>query len=277
MKIWLDFNPPLGQRIYAGCDVFLMPSRYEPCGLGQLISLRYGAVPLVRRTGGLADTVQDADAALRSGTGFVFDAATARCARTHACERARRGVRGPRRLAGDAGARHAAGLVVGPRGRTVHRPLRGRRGWHAQQRARARERMSDGGLYAGIDLGGTKILVLVADADGNVRGEARMPTLATQGPDAVIGRIVDAVARGGGRSAASSVAALAAAGVSAPGPIDSVEGVITDPPNLPGWHNVPLARHPARAPRRARACWRTTPTAAPSASTSSAPDAATGT
>ena len=57
VKIWLDFNPPLGQQIYAGCDGFLMPSRYEPCGLGQLISLRYGAVPLVRRTGGLADTV----------------------------------------------------------------------------------------------------------------------------------------------------------------------------------------------------------------------------
>jgi starch synthase len=77
VKIWLDFDPPLGQRIYAGCDVFLMPSRYEPCGLGQLISLRYGAVPLVRRTGGLADTVQNADLPLRSGTGFVFDVANA--------------------------------------------------------------------------------------------------------------------------------------------------------------------------------------------------------
>ncbi len=73
VKIWLDFNPPLGQQIYAGCDVFLMPSRYEPGGLGQLISLRYGAVPLVRRTGGLADTVQNADLPLRSGTGFLFD------------------------------------------------------------------------------------------------------------------------------------------------------------------------------------------------------------
>ncbi len=77
VKNWFDFNPKLGQQIYAGCDVFLMPSRYEPCGLGQLISLRYGAVPLVRRTGGLADTVQDADASLSSGTGFVFEAATA--------------------------------------------------------------------------------------------------------------------------------------------------------------------------------------------------------
>ncbi|HYM16004.1 MAG TPA: glycogen/starch synthase [Dehalococcoidia bacterium] len=77
VKIWLDFNPPLGQRIYAGCDAFLMPSRYEPCGLGQLIALRYGAVPLARRTGGLADTVQDADLAAAAGNGFVFDQPTA--------------------------------------------------------------------------------------------------------------------------------------------------------------------------------------------------------
>lgn len=87
VKVWLDFNPPLGQKIYGGCDVFLMPSRYEPCGLGQLISLRYGAVPLVRRTGGLNDTVQNADLPLRSGTGFVFDAANAH-ELEHAAERA---------------------------------------------------------------------------------------------------------------------------------------------------------------------------------------------
>ncbi|MHB8376278.1 MAG: glycogen synthase [Dehalococcoidia bacterium] len=84
VRVRIDFDPPLGQRIYGGCDCFLMPSRYEPCGLGQLISLRYGAVPLVRRTGGLADTVEDAGATLRTGTGFVFDDASAdalrRCA-----------------------------------------------------------------------------------------------------------------------------------------------------------------------------------------------------
>ena len=84
VSIRIDFDPPLGQRIYGGCDCFLMPSRYEPCGLGQLISLRYGAVPLVRRTGGLADTVEDVGAGLDTGTGFVFDDATAdalaRCA-----------------------------------------------------------------------------------------------------------------------------------------------------------------------------------------------------
>jgi starch synthase len=87
VRVWLAFDPPLGQQIYAGCDAFLMPSRYEPCGLGQLIALRYGAVPVVRRTGGLADTVQDADLPLRSGTGFVFAQANAHDLE-HAGERA---------------------------------------------------------------------------------------------------------------------------------------------------------------------------------------------
>ena len=85
VKVWLEFNPALGQRVYAGCDAFLMPSRYEPCGLGQLISLRYGAVPVVRRTGGLNDTVVDAHTA--DGTGFVFDAADSTALRD-ACGRA---------------------------------------------------------------------------------------------------------------------------------------------------------------------------------------------
>ncbi len=97
------------------------------------------------------------------------------------------------------------------------------------------------GLYAGVDLGGTKILVLVADTRGSVLGTARVPTMATQGPESVIGRIVDAVhAAAAGAQVATSE--LLGAGVSAPGPIDTSEGVITDPPNLPGWHNVPLAR-----------------------------------
>jgi len=69
----IGFDATLAQRIYAGCDLFLMPSRYEPCGLGQMIAMRYGALPLVRETGGLADTVEnydDADA--ERGTGFRF-------------------------------------------------------------------------------------------------------------------------------------------------------------------------------------------------------------
>ncbi|MDD4169778.1 MAG: glycosyltransferase, partial [Desulfotomaculaceae bacterium] len=66
------FNAILAQRIYAGADMFLMPSRFEPCGLGQLISLRYGTIPIVRFTGGLADTVSDYNPATNSGNGFGF-------------------------------------------------------------------------------------------------------------------------------------------------------------------------------------------------------------
>jgi starch synthase len=66
----LDFDAPLAQRIYAGSDIFLMPSRFEPCGLGQMISMRYGTLPVVRATGGLKDTVIDFKQ--KDGTGFVF-------------------------------------------------------------------------------------------------------------------------------------------------------------------------------------------------------------
>ncbi|MGE5595580.1 MAG: glycogen synthase [Hyphomicrobiales bacterium] len=67
------FDEGLARRIYASVDLFLMPSRYEPCGLGQLIAMRYGAVPLGRRTGGLGDTILDLDEHPDGATGFLFD------------------------------------------------------------------------------------------------------------------------------------------------------------------------------------------------------------
>ncbi len=72
VSINLEFNDELAHQIYAGTDMFLMPSRYEPCGLGQMISLRYGSVPIVRSTGGLADTVEESDSAAGQGNGFCF-------------------------------------------------------------------------------------------------------------------------------------------------------------------------------------------------------------
>ena len=73
MRILLQYDEKLARQIYAGCDMFLMPSHYEPCGLSQMIALRYGTVPIVRKTGGLADTVMDYHPRTGRGTGFVFD------------------------------------------------------------------------------------------------------------------------------------------------------------------------------------------------------------
>lgn len=74
VSVSLTFDNNLAKRIYAGSDMFLMPSRYEPCGLGQMISLRYGSIPIVRATGGLADTVQEFDPQIETGCGFLFRA-----------------------------------------------------------------------------------------------------------------------------------------------------------------------------------------------------------
>lgn len=81
------FDRAMARRIYAGADFFLMPSRFEPCGTGQMVSLRYGTPPIVRRTGGLADTVVDVRDFPFTGTGFVFDDASPD-ALAEACEAA---------------------------------------------------------------------------------------------------------------------------------------------------------------------------------------------
>jgi starch synthase len=69
----IEFDNGSAHLTEAGSDIFLMPSKYEPCGLNQMYSLRYGTVPVVRRTGGLADTVQEYDPVTGNGSGFVFD------------------------------------------------------------------------------------------------------------------------------------------------------------------------------------------------------------
>jgi starch synthase len=78
LGVKLAFDNSLAHLVEAGSDFFLMPSRYEPCGLNQMYSLRYGTLPIVHRTGGLADTVENFDPETGEGTGFVFDQLTPR-------------------------------------------------------------------------------------------------------------------------------------------------------------------------------------------------------
>jgi len=73
LAVRIGYDEALSHRIEAGCDLYVMPSRFEPCGLNQMYSLRYGTPPIVRATGGLDDTIVDFDARSRSGTGFKFD------------------------------------------------------------------------------------------------------------------------------------------------------------------------------------------------------------
>jgi starch synthase len=78
MRVLLRYDDALAKNLYAGCDMFLMPSHYEPCGLGQMIAMRYGTVPVVRKTGGLRDTVADHNPKTGQGTGFLFREYSAR-------------------------------------------------------------------------------------------------------------------------------------------------------------------------------------------------------
>ena len=72
MAVRLDYNEALSMSIYSGADLFLMPSKSEPCGLSQMIAMRYGTIPIVRETGGLKDTVQPYEAWRDAGNGFSF-------------------------------------------------------------------------------------------------------------------------------------------------------------------------------------------------------------
>jgi starch synthase len=88
LAVTIGFDEEMAHLIEAGCDMFLMPSKYEPCGLNQMYSMKYGTIPIVRRTGGLADSVQDFDET-NDSTGFVFSEYNSR-ALTIAVERARK-------------------------------------------------------------------------------------------------------------------------------------------------------------------------------------------
>jgi glucokinase len=97
-----------------------------------------------------------------------------------------------------------------------------------------------GALYGAVDLGGTKILTAVADGDGRWLGEDYRPTEVELGPEGVIARIIASLREALARAGAAG-AALSAIGVAAPGPIDFERGVIVEAPNMPGWHELPLA------------------------------------
>jgi glucokinase len=96
-------------------------------------------------------------------------------------------------------------------------------------------------LTIGVDLGGTKIETVVADADGTVLGEDLRPTLAAEGPSAVIARIADSIHEACTKANVAAADTLGI-GISSPGPAKPKEGIVTDAPNLPGWHNIHVTK-----------------------------------
>ena len=118
IDVRIGFDERLSHLIEAGADMFLMPSRFEPCGLNQMYSLRYGTVPLVRATGGLGDTVEDVDVAPNTGTGFTFrDYTPGALVRT--VQRALEAFRAPDRWAGNRPAGHAERPFLGRFGQGI--------------------------------------------------------------------------------------------------------------------------------------------------------------
>ncbi len=94
-------------------------------------------------------------------------------------------------------------------------------------------------LYGALDLGGTKVRALVADLQGRVYGEDIRPSRTEEGPEAVISRMVQALAAASGQ-AGVEVRELKGVGIASPGPVDAIRGVVPNAPQLPGWHDVPL-------------------------------------
>ncbi len=108
----IGYTEELAHQIIAGADIFLMPSRYEPCGLDQLYCLRYGTIPVVRATGGLDETVQEFDPATGAGTGFKFTGYTP-AELLGAIRRALAVYQQPAGLGGPDEEQHGPGLFLG--------------------------------------------------------------------------------------------------------------------------------------------------------------------
>jgi len=76
VRTFIEFNTPLAHQLYAGADIFMMPSRYEPCGLSQMIAMHYGCVPVAHSTGGLKNTIVQVEDNINQGTGFLYEQST---------------------------------------------------------------------------------------------------------------------------------------------------------------------------------------------------------
>ena len=126
VSVRLQFSDPLAHRIEAGADLFVMPSRFEPCGLSQMYSLKYGTPPVVRVTGGLADTIVDTtEETLAAGTANGIHILRTLCPRPLSRAQAgRRLLRPRRRLATAHRQRNERRLVLGSQRETIRRALR---------------------------------------------------------------------------------------------------------------------------------------------------------